>query len=191
MPLPDAPDLISLFVAPLNRLGVTYMVTGSLAAGAYGEPRLTNDVDLVIVLSEADVQRFHAAFDESAFYIPPVEVIETECRRPLHGHFNLIHHETAFKADVYVAGSDPFHGWALDRREAITLGDDVVWMAPPEYVIVRKLQYLRDGGSPKHRTDIQAMIAVLGDRLDREALREQIERHHLGVVWKNVAATTM
>ncbi len=42
------PDLVSLFVEPLNRLGVMYMVTGAVAAIVYGEPRLTNDIDLEI-----------------------------------------------------------------------------------------------------------------------------------------------
>ena len=41
----SSPDLISLFIAPLNRLGVPYMVTGAVAAIIYGEPRLTNDID--------------------------------------------------------------------------------------------------------------------------------------------------
>ncbi|HXC24689.1 MAG TPA: hypothetical protein VNU46_02160 [Gemmatimonadaceae bacterium] len=186
MPLPDQPDLISLFVAPLNQLGVTYMVTGSLAAGTYGEPRLTNDVDLVIVLSAADAGRLYAAFDPSAFYVPPLEVIETERRRPLHGHFNLIHHDTAFKADVYLAGDDPLHYWALDRREQIMVDEEPVWVAPPAYVILRKLQYFRDAGSPKHLTDIRAMLAVLGPRLDQPALMAQIATMHLEAAWERV-----
>ena len=57
-----APDLVSLFVEPLNNLSVTYMVTGAVAAIVYGEPRLTNDIDLVIKLSDDDAKRLHDAF---------------------------------------------------------------------------------------------------------------------------------
>ncbi len=40
------PNLIGLFIAPLNRAGIEYMVTGGLAAIVYGQPRLTLDIDL-------------------------------------------------------------------------------------------------------------------------------------------------
>ena len=52
------PDLVSLFVLPLEALGIRYMVTGSVAAMGYGEPRLTNDVDVVVDLSAGDVRGF-------------------------------------------------------------------------------------------------------------------------------------
>ncbi|MGI8765324.1 MAG: hypothetical protein ACR2KM_02275 [Gemmatimonadaceae bacterium] len=174
MPLPDPPDLISLFVAPLNQLGVMYMVTGSLAASAYGEPRLTNDIDLVLILSESDAARLHDAFDSSAFYVPPIEAIEMEQSRARYGHFNVIHSDSALKADVYLAGDDPLSRWGLAHREHILVEAEPVWMAPPEYVIVRKLQYYRDGGSSKHLADIRAMVAVLGDRLDRKELLDRV-----------------
>ena len=55
-------DLLSLFVDPLERLGLDYLVTGSVASMLYGEPRLTNDVDLVLDLTPADASRLRAAF---------------------------------------------------------------------------------------------------------------------------------
>lgn len=45
------PDLISLFVAPLNQIGAAYMVTGSVASSTYSHARFTNDIDMVAVLS--------------------------------------------------------------------------------------------------------------------------------------------
>lgn len=51
--MPEA-DLLAVFVDPLERLRFRYMVTGSVAAMLYGEPRLTNDVDIVLELDPAD-----------------------------------------------------------------------------------------------------------------------------------------
>ena len=48
----ETPDLFSLFVRPLHRSGLRYMVSGSLASVYYGEPRLTLDVDLVVHAGE-------------------------------------------------------------------------------------------------------------------------------------------
>lgn len=59
--------------------------------------------------------------------------------------------------------------------------------APPEYVIVRKLEYYREGGSEKHLRDIRSMLAVSGGQLDLTALNEWIGRRALqnewGLVW--------
>jgi len=46
-----APDLFELFVGPLDRLDLEYLVSGNVAAMHYGEPRVTHDVDLIVVLS--------------------------------------------------------------------------------------------------------------------------------------------
>ncbi|MEJ7810736.1 MAG: hypothetical protein WKG32_10045 [Gemmatimonadaceae bacterium] len=163
------------------------MVTGAVAAIVYGEPRLTNDIDIVIALSGDDAARLHAAFDAPDVYVPPVDVIELEARRPLHGHFNLIHGPTALKADIYPAGEDPLHTWALARRRRAQVGSESVWLAPPEYVMLRKLQYLREGGSDKHRRDIRAMLAEVGHELDREALAGEVQRLGLAAEWRDVS----
>jgi hypothetical protein len=101
-----APGWIELFVTRLEATGLSYMATGSVASMIYGEPRLTLDLDLVIELPANRVEAFLAAFPESEFYRPPVEVVRLECSRESRGHFNVIHHETGAKADVYLAGRD-------------------------------------------------------------------------------------
>jgi hypothetical protein len=45
-------ELFQLFVRPLQQAGFRYIVTGSVAAIFYGEPRLTLDVDLVVFLHD-------------------------------------------------------------------------------------------------------------------------------------------
>ena len=59
-------------------------------------------------------------------------------------------------------------------------------LAPPEYVILRKLEYHREGGSEKHLRDIRAMLAVSGELLDRAALQEWITRLNLETEWRRV-----
>ncbi|MGZ8920059.1 MAG: hypothetical protein ACXW3L_03655 [Limisphaerales bacterium] len=55
--MPEA-DLLQLFVYPLNEIGITYLVSGSMAAMLYGEPRVTHDVDLVVFLRADDLPQF-------------------------------------------------------------------------------------------------------------------------------------
>ncbi|MBA3498120.1 MAG: hypothetical protein H0T86_13535 [Gemmatimonadales bacterium] len=126
---PDA-SLISLFVRPLNQLRIPYMVTDGVASVVYGEPRFTRDIDLVIALRPSDARRFADAWPAGEFYIPPVEVIEEESGRTAHGHFNLLHHQTAMRADVYLPGSDALNVWAFAHTVTRRVASDEVLLAP-------------------------------------------------------------
>ena len=96
-------DLVLLYTRRLERAGFTYMITGSVAGVFYGEPRVTHDVDLVLALKRSDTPRIAELFPLEEFYCPPEEIIVQEVLRAQRGHFNLIHHESGFKADVFLA----------------------------------------------------------------------------------------
>lgn len=177
-------DLYKIFIVRLNRLSVNYMITGAVAGIIYGEPRLTNDMDLVIDLKPADIDRFHAAFPIEDFYCPPVEVIRLEAGRPQRGHFNVIHHQTGFKADIYTSGRDQLHEWALSNRKSVDIEEEIFWVAPPEYVILRKLEYFQEGGSEKHLRDIAGIIEISSDNVDFQFLEKKIKMMHLEAEWQ-------
>ena len=151
-------DLLSRFATPFERLGLVYMITGDAAAIVYGEPRLTNDLDLVLRMRPTDAKRVADALAADDTYVPPVEVLEIEAGRPAHGHFNVVHGPSSLRADVYLAGDDLLHEWGLAGRRQIHVADTPVHIAPPEYVIVRKLQYATQGGGDRHLRDIRRML---------------------------------
>jgi hypothetical protein len=161
------------------------MVTGSIASMVYGEPRLTLDLDLVLELGAERAAKFLAAFPEAEFYRPPLEVVRLECSRDSRGHFNLIHHETGMKADVYLAARDELHRWGLAHRRRVHVGARQLWLAPPEYVILRKLEFWRDGGSEKHLRDVRAMLAA-DLALDRPFLEAELRRRGLEEIWRQL-----
>lgn len=174
------------FLEPLEHLGLPYCITGSVAASVYGEPRLTADIDVVLLVRAADIPRLRAAFPESGYYVPPDETLRLEVARGARGMFNLIHHASQFKADVYVASRDPLHAWALEHRRRIALPEGDIWIAPPEYVILRKLEYLREGGQDKHVRDIRFMLAAT--ELDRMFLDAEVARLGLQAQWRRCEA---
>lgn len=147
---------------------------------------MTNDVDIVLLIRRGDAARFHRAFPVEDFYCPPTEVIEMEQARDQRGHFNLIHHETGFKADIYLVGCDELHLWALKHARAVELDEDTIRFAPPEYVIARKLQFYREGGSEKHLRDISRMLESLGDDWPRVTLMRIIQEQGLTDEWAKV-----
>jgi len=178
-------DKLGLFVNRLEELGAPYMVTGATAAIIYGQPRMTNDLDVVLSLSEENRARLLRIFPEDEFYVPPEAVIRTEQSRSQRGHFNLIHHESGYKADIYLAASEPLHVWALPLRRRETWGGNLqVWVAPPEYVVLRKLQFFREGGSSKHPVDIRAIVDVTG--VDEQLMSPWLASLGLEAVWDEI-----
>ena len=179
-------QLFLIFVGPLNRLQISYMVTGSAASMAYGQPRVTLDIDLVVELSGVQVDLLASAFSFPGFYCPSRDVLRAETERSLRGHFNVIHMDSGFKADFYPVGEDPLHRWGMAHRRRVDMLGQPVMLAPPEYVILRKLEYFREGGSEKHLRDIRGMLDVSGDLIQWPELRERIRGSQLAKAWARV-----
>lgn len=155
------------------------MVTGGVASVVYGDPRFTRAVDLVVELDAGSVGTLVNAFEGGSFYFPPKEALLEEVGRTEGGHFNVIHGNTALRADVYLAGEDPFHAWALERRRRIEVEGLAIWLAPLEYVIVRKLEYFRASGSDRHLRDVAMMLRISGSLVNPAALGEWSDRHEV------------
>jgi len=178
-------ELFLVFTDRLEQAGLTYMATGSVASMLYGIPRFTHDIDVVIDVSPQQIRLLSKAFPLEDFYCPPDEVLQIECHRPRRGHFNIIHHATGFKADCYVHGTDELQAWGLARRKRIDFTSERgLWTAPPEYVIVRKLEYFREGHSEKHLVDIRGMLEVSGDLIDLSTVAAWASKLGLQPEWK-------
>ena len=181
------PDLIELFVRPLNDLGLRYVISGSVAAMLYGEPRLTHDIDFVVALRAEHIPQLPRVFPAPEFYVPPGEAIAMEAARELRGHFNVIHVNSGLKADFYTANRDELHAWAFQHARRYSVRGMEISLAPPEYVIVRKLEYFREGGSDKHLRDIRAMLAVSGDQMDCRAIDDWVLKRGLESQWRQAS----
>lgn len=176
-------DLIAVFAPPLIASGIEWMVAGGVAAIVYGEPRFTQDLDIVVSLLPSRAREVAAQFPESAFYCPPEAVIAEEASRDAFGHFNLLHLETDARADVYLAGRDLLARQGLDAKRSIILSGLTIPLAPPEYVILHKLRFRQQGASERHLRDIRAMLRVLGDSIDVTTLRSDAAAMGLQVEW--------
>lgn len=121
-------DLFAIYCRPLHGAGIPYMATGSVACMIYGIPRFTHDLDLVIELNNDQIGQLVRLFPSAEFYCPPAEVIRMEAFRATRGHVNLIHHDTGFKADLYLHNEDSLQAWGLQERRLIDLGHgDSFW----------------------------------------------------------------
>lgn len=183
-------ELIDTFIRPLISTGLPYAVTGSVAAMAYGEPRLTNDIDLVLEIKTTDIPRLITAFPEADFYLPPSEVIASEIVRGNRGHLNIISQHSLLKADVYLVSRDPLHYWAMENVRIIDIEGLPIAFTPPEYLIIRKLEFFREGGSQKHLRDIASMLEESSEIIDQTFLIQQLTALNLTAEYQLAQALT-
>lgn len=177
-------NLFALYIDILVKCNIPYFVTGSVASIVYGDPRLTHDIDLVINLNNFNVDVFLKAFPLDQFYCPPEEIIRTEINRSSRGHFNLIHHETGFKADIYLTNNSEFQLWAMNNSKQINFAGSTINIAPAEYVIIMKLEFFKEGNGHKHLSDIKSMLVNSGDQIDFSLLNKLINEKELTTEWK-------
>ncbi|MDQ7816773.1 MAG: hypothetical protein RDU14_07065 [Melioribacteraceae bacterium] len=179
-------NLFSIYLDKMENLRIDYFITGSVASIVYGQPRLTHDIDLVVSLIPEMIDKIVSEFNINEFYCPPEEVIKSEIKRESNGRFNIIHHETGFKADIYLIGNDPFQKWAMENRRSIQFYDKNIFIAPPEYLIIKKLEFYKEGNGEKHLTDIKAVIKYSGDLIDYNFLLTQIKNKNLSEIWSKL-----
>lgn len=180
----EAAELLRHLAEVLERLGLAYLVTGSTATIAYGEPRFTNDIDVVVELPEDRVLEFCAAFPPDQYYLSLPAATEAARNRQ---QFNILQPASGQKIDVIVAGLSEFDRCRLQRgRRLSVLPDRAVTFASPEDVIVKKMAYYQEGGSDKHLRDIAGVIRVQGDALDRPYIDEWAAKLGLSDLWKEI-----
>jgi hypothetical protein len=178
--LPDAIRVTFEVARALEDLQVPYLVGGSIASSVHGIPRSTRDADLVVDLQPQDVQPLVAAL-KANFYIDDERIQHAIRRR---SSFNLIHHPTGLKIDIFLLKGDPFSRQEMNRRRRVSpLGDDATLpVASPEDIILQKLHWYRlgNGVSDQQWNDVLGVMKVQRRRIDFPYLREGADRREIG-----------
>lgn len=158
-------DLLEVVGGHLDRLGCARFTTGSIASMLYGEPRFTNDVDMVVRISAQQVCAMADSFSGDDWYFSLDAATDAVRKRSM---FNILHVPSGLKADLIVSTDDAFDRARYQRVRSIEMPSGRLEpFASPEDVMLKKLVFFKEGKSEKHLRDIRTMIAVQRpERLD-------------------------
>ena len=171
----DEFTVLTLVTSRLERAGIAYMVTGSVAVSLYAEPRMTRDVDIVVELQPADTARLVEIFG-AEFSCDAERIREAIARRSM---FNLIHTAAVVKIDFIVRKQGAYREEEFRRRRQAEISGVQIWVVSAEDLILSKLDWARSSRSELQLRDVRSVMASQS-ALDWTYLRVWADR--LGLV---------
>jgi len=159
-------------------LGIPYLIGGGVASTVHGEFRTTRDVDLVIRLTPADAARFAAALGAQSTLHPP-DIVDALAHIPAavadrtqRATFAAYDRATGYQLDVFCVGDTPFDRAQFDHAVPIPIPEAsaVLMVASAEDTILTKLEWYAITPSDQQWADVQTILRVQGDALDRAYL---------------------
>lgn len=156
VPLDDQGRVLVDVVERLERAGLDYMISGSVALSAYVRPRMTRDVDVVVVVDRNRAAALTAAF-AGGYYLDAAAVERAVADRRL---VNAVHDETLVKVDLIVRKDEPFRRLEFERRRELSIGGRRMWVVSPEDLLLSKLVWAASSASAVQRADAVALVGL-------------------------------
>ena len=177
-------ELLVWIVQCFEKLKIPYLITGAIASIAYGEPRFTNDIDIVADLNLDQANALRSFFPEDEFYMD----VDTVRKAIEDQHqFNIIHPSSGLKVDVIISKKDDFDRSRFRRIKRLNVSEkESANFAAPEDVIIKKLEYFKKGGSERHLRDIASMLKISADMIDRNYISSWAKKLGLTEIWESI-----
>ena len=185
----DIIGFLKLILEALKASKVNYMIGGAIAEWAWGEPRATQDLDVVINLPIKSIREFSKELEKRDMLVPADIILDTIAEDRADIPLNAIHMHSGLKADLYLMREgDALRQRSFQRRILIDYGRPIgkVYVHSPEDLILYKLIYLGISGQPKHARDITAILKANRDKIDFEYIQEWVMQLGLSSTWEEL-----
>ncbi len=148
--------LLQRITKSLEKAGIPYMLSGSIALNRYTVPRMTLDIDIVIELNVNNLEEFIGLFPDK-FYMNS-DTVRQEMQR--YGMFNIIDFESGIKVDFIVRKNTEYRIHEFNRRKKEKIEAIEVWMVSPEDLVISKLDWIQQLQSDKQVEDIRNLLSI-------------------------------
>lgn len=178
-------DFFHRLIEVLERTEVPYMVTGSYASSAHGTPRATNDIDIVIAPTEAQLWELLREFPSDRYYADEEDAFDAFARS---SQFNVIDFATSWKADLIFKKPRAFSDMEFSRRGTHVIAGKTVALVSAEDILIAKLEWHQLGESERQLEDAAGIIKRQGAALDRSYVERWVHDLGLDEEWRKALA---
>jgi hypothetical protein len=180
---------IHLILKALEAAGIEYMIGGAVAVWAWGEPRSTLDLDLVVNIPLEAIGQFSNELKKRDMLVPEEIILDNIMENRVDLPINAIHMHSGYKADLYpVRDGDELRTVAFSRRQKVDLGSSLgeVYLHSPEDLIIYKLWYYSISQQTKHLRDITSIVMSLEDELDFGYVDKWVKEKGVLNIWREL-----
>ena len=182
-------EFVRLVLDAVKTAKLEYLIGGAVAAWAWGEPRSTLDLDLVVNIPLESIGQFSNELKKRDMLVPEEIILDIILENRVDLPINAIHMYSGYKADLYpVRDGDELRASAFSRRQKVNLGESLgeVYLHSPEDLIIYKLWYYSISQQTKHIRDITSIVMTLGDELDIEYIERWVRKKGLFTIWQEL-----
>jgi hypothetical protein len=182
-------DFLKMILSVLEKAGIDYMIGGAVAVWPWGEPRSTQDIDIVIHLGIEQINSLSKELEKVDIYLPPDIILENLHETKIDLPINAIHRASGFKAEMFLMReNDELRKTAFERRVKVDFGSVVgqVYIHSPEDLIIYKMLYYSLSQQTKHIRDIGAIIKTMGKQLDYDYIQKWATEKQVVAIWQEI-----
>jgi len=185
----DIAGFLKLVIEALEAAKVEYLIGGAVAEWAWGEPRATQDLDLVVRIPINSINKLSKELEKRDMLLPADIILDSILENRADIPINAIHMYSGLKADLYpVREGDELRESAFQRRELVEYGPPIgkVYIHSPEDLILYKLMYFGLNQQSKHSRDIVAILKAKKNELEVDYIEQWVARLGLSSLWKEM-----
>lgn len=150
----------------LEESNFPYVIIGGLAVSLIGEPRITQDVDLILSIPESDIRPFMGTAIDRGFDLNIQKELQ-RIKRTGTFRFSM----GFFHADVILASSD-FEDSIFKRRRKIKLAGKKAYFPTPEDLIILKIVV----GREKDMLDAKSILIRHKNKINRKYMEKWTQK---------------
>ena len=164
-------ELLIKTISFLNDEKIPYMLVGSFVSSIYGEPRTTQDVDLVVQLQKSNIPDLIAKFPPPKYYIEQELILFALQNKRM---FNLLDTSEGDKIDFYIQKDESYENEKFSRKvEKIIFGHPLVILSPEDTILSKLDWCVKSGMSEKQFKDALRVYQYQKENLDMYYIEEK------------------
>jgi hypothetical protein len=182
-------DFLKMILSVLEKAGIDYMIGGAVAVWPWGEPRSTQDIDIVIHLGIEQINALSKELEKVDIFLPPDIILENLHETRVDLPINAIHGASGYKAEMFLLREDDeLRKAAFRRRVKVDFGAEIgeVYIHSPEDLIIYKMLYYSLSQQTKHIRDIGSILKTMGEQLDYDYIQKWAKDKQLTAIWQAI-----